>query len=210
MKFYTALALCLFTFGAVASQKAVTEQGDVVILNDDGTWVYQEGKPAKEQVITINPQNFSKPENSKFQLKSNRTNAAFWIDPKKWSFKKNANGHDSAEYTFNVKGQDLYAMVISEQLEIELEQLAVLALDNARNAAADIKVVNKEYRMVNGKKVIFMEMEGTIQSIKFTYMGYYYSDESGSTQYLAYTGSNLVKKHQKDIMNFLNGFTTQQ
>ena len=54
-----------------------------------------------------------------------------------------------------------------------------------------------------------MEMEGTIQSIRFTYLGYYYSDSFGSTQYLTYTGSSLVQKYRQDIDNFLNGFTSQ-
>ena len=142
-------------------------------------------------------------------LKSSKTHAAFWIDPKKWTFKKNENGHESAEYTFTVKGSDLYAMVISEQLEIKLEDLVDIAVSNARGAAPDIKVTKKEYRMVNEHKVIYMEMEGTIQSIRFTYLGYYYSDSFGSTQYLTYTGSSLVQKYRQDIDNFLNGFTSQ-
>jgi hypothetical protein len=49
-----------------------------------------------------------------------------------------------------------------------------------------------------------MEMLGTIQGVKFKYLGYYYSDDSGSTQYLTYTGANLVEKYQTDIENFLN------
>lgn len=210
MKFYTILALCFFAFNAVASKKAITDEGDVVVLNDDGTWIYENGKAEGEIELPMNSSTFSKHSDSKFMLKSAKTNAAFWINPKKWTFKKSENGHESAEYTLNVKGSDLYGMIISEQLEIKLEELVYLALDNAKGAAPDIKVVKKEYRMVNDHKVIYMEMEGTIQSIKFTYLGYYFSDSSGSTQYLTYTGSNLVKKYRKDIDNFLNGFASQQ
>jgi len=209
MKLYTILALCFFTFNAVASKKAITDEGDVVVLNDDGTWVYENGKAEAEINLDTNPLIFSKHADSKFMLKSGNTNTAFWIDPKKWAFKKNENGHDSAEYTFNAKGSDLYGMVISEQIEIKLEDLANLAFEKAKGAAPDIKVIKKEYRMVNERKVIYMEMEGTIQSIKFTYLGYYFSDSSGSTQYLTYTGSNLVKKYRTDIDNFLNGFASQ-
>jgi hypothetical protein len=210
MKIYIVLALCLFSLSAVASKKAITEEGDVVILKDDGTWVYENGKAEEDIQLEMNPLSFSKDPSSNFMLKSTKTNSAFWINPKKWKFKKNDNGHESAEYTFNIKGSDLYGMVISEQWEMELEELVKLAVDNAKGAAPDLRVTKQEYRMVNGKKVIYMEMEGTIQSLKFTYLGYYYSDKSGATQYLTYTGSNLVSKYRNDIDNFLNGFDIQQ
>ena len=54
-----------------------------------------------------------------------------------------------------------------------------------------------------------MEMKGTLQGIKFMYLGYYYSDDSGSTQFLAYTGSSLVGKYKSEINDFLNGFVVQ-
>jgi hypothetical protein len=209
MKIYTVLVLCFFAFNTAASKKAITDEGDVVVLNDNGTWLYENGQVESETQLEMNPVIFSKGANAKFMLKSAKTNASFWINPKKWKFKKNENGHESAEYTFKVKGSDLYGMVIAEQLEIGLEELVDIAVDNARGAAPDTRVIKKEYRMVNDHKVIYMEMEGTIQSIKFTYLGYYYSDDSGSTQYLTYTGSNLVSKYKKDINNFLNGFSSQ-
>jgi hypothetical protein len=209
MKFYTILVLCFFAFSAVASKKAITDEGDVVVLNDDGTWIYENEKAENEIKLDMNPLTFSKNSDSKFMLKSGKTNNAFWINPKKWTFKKNDNEHEAAEYTLDVKGSDLYGMVISEQLEIKLETLVELAFDNAKSAAPDMKVVKKEYRMVNNQKVIYMEMKGTIQSMKITYLGYYFSDPSGSTQYLTYTGTNLVKKYRKDIDDFLNGFASQ-
>ena len=132
------------------------------------------------------------------------------INPKNWKFKKNENGHDAAEYTFRMRDSDLYAMAINEQVEIGIEDLANIAFTNAKNAAPDVRVVKKEYRVVNGHKVIYMEMLGTIQSVKFKYLGYYYSNETGSTQFLAYTGANLVDKYQKDIDVLLNGFSVNQ
>ena len=54
-----------------------------------------------------------------------------------------------------------------------------------------------------------MEMKGTIQGIKFMYFGYYHSDDTGSTQFVAYTGSNLTSKYKSEIYDFLNGFVLQ-
>lgn len=207
MKLYIVLLLCFFTFSAVAGKKAMTEEGDVVILNDDGTWRYEEGKASDAIELAMNPNTFKTDQKSNFALKSTKTNSSFAINSKKWKFKKNENGHESAEYTFQLKNGDLYGMAITEQVEVGVEALADLAFDNAKDAAPDTEIVKKEYRTVNGNKVIYMEMVGTIQSIKFRYLGYYYSNSTGSTQYLAYTGDNLVDKYETEIDNFLNGFS---
>lgn len=208
MKFFITLAIGILAFGAMANIKAVTDAGDVVVLNDDGTWVYANQINAESIQMTLNPQKFSTPAASSFQLKSKVTQAAFAIDPKKWSFNKGDEG-GADEYNFRLKGGDLYAMAITEQLEIAVDTLADVALENAKSAAADMQMTHREYRMVNGLKVIYMEMQGTIQGIKFSYFGYYYSDASGSTQYLVYTGSNLASQYQGDISDFLNGLNVQ-
>jgi len=207
MRIIVILILCVFSLNVIASKKAVTEEGDVVILNEDGTWSYEDGKPSNISEIPVNTKTFTKDKNAKFALKSNKTNSSFSINPKVWKFKKNENGHDTAEYTFQMKEGDLYGMAISEEIEIEVEELANIAFSNAKSAAPDTKIVKKEYRTVNGHKVIYMEMVGTIQSIKFKYLGYYYSNASGSTQYLAYTSANLVSKYKTEIDKFLNGFS---
>ena len=40
-----------------------------------------------------------------------------WLNPKKWNFQK-ADNNDAAEFDFELKGEDLYAMLISEKMEI--------------------------------------------------------------------------------------------
>ena len=207
MKILTTLLLCLFTFNSFASKKAVTDEGDVVILHNDGTWKYEIEKVTDDKKLLVNPNRFTKNDDATFVLKSNKTNSSFAINPKKWKFKKIKNGNEAAEYTFELKGGDLYAMVISEQIEIEIEQLVDIAFTNAQSVATDMKITKKEYRIVNDKKVIYMEMVGTIQSVRFKYLAYYYSDASGSTQYLTYTSENLVNKYKDDINDFLNGFS---
>ena len=67
----------------------------------------------------------------------------------------------------------------------------------------------REYRMVNGNKVMYVEIVGNIDGVNVQYSSYYYSDDSGSTQYITYTAPNLVNKYQKDIDAFLNGFDVQ-
>jgi len=200
--------MCAFSLNAIASKKAVTESGDVVILSENGTWAYEDENTTNKADIFVNPIPFEKDSKSNFVLTSDITNSAFAINPKKWTFKKNP--HNSAEFKFKLKNSDLYGMVISEQVEVNVEDLVKIAFENAKKAAPDSRIVKKEYRIVNGQKVIYMEMAGTIRSIKFKYLGYYYSNSSGSTQYITYTAQNLVSKYITEIDTFLNGFTIKE
>ena len=50
-----------------------------------------------------------------------------------------------------------------------------------------------------------MQMNGTIQGIKFTYFGYYYSNESGSIQFITYISQNLFEQSKEQMEKFLNG-----
>jgi len=50
-------------------------------------------------------------------------------------------------------------MMIAEKMEIPLESLKEIVLDNAKEAAPDIKIVKEEYRTVNGIRVLMMQMK---------------------------------------------------
>ena len=208
MKLLTLFAICLLSVQVYAGIQAVTDEGKIVILNKDGTWQYQDNED-KEIVLETNPKNFTKNNKASFQIKSNVNNSSFWINTKKWTFTKNKNTSEPTEYSYKFKKGDLYGMSINEAVQIDVEEFVKIAFNNAKSAAPDMKVVRKEYRMINGRKVIFMEMKGTMQSLSFTYYGYYSSNESGVTQHLVYTGTNLVAKFSGDMENFLNGLSLQ-
>ena len=209
MKNILPLAILIFissaTYGAIS---AITENGETVILKEDGSWRYEDTNTAESESIETDLKKYKKSKDATFNLKSKATNVSFWINPKEWSFARGGKNEPS-EYSFSIPNTDLYGMVISEGLEIKPEQLVKIAFQNAKAASPDVKIIRKEYREVNGKKVIHMVMRGTIQSIDFTYIGYYYSDKSGSTQFLTYTGTNLVDKYKSQIYSLLNGFDTQ-
>lgn len=187
-----------------AQEKALTETGDEVILYEDGTWEYVDQSVSEEREVPMNPNSFTKPEKATFLLKSKNINTGFWIDPKKWSFIKSTDNPD-AEYELNLREGDLYGMIITEKIEIPLETLKVIALENAKSVAPNLEIMREEYRMVNGIKVLHLEMKGTIQGIKFTYFGYYYSNEKGTVQYITFTAQNLMDEFKEDVEELLNG-----
>jgi hypothetical protein len=51
-----------------------------------------------------------------------------------------------------------------------------------------------------------LQIRGTIQSIPFVYLGYYYSGQEGSIQLLTYTASNLFDEYRHDFQELLDGF----
>ena len=199
------ILLVLFSTTQLNAQiNAVTETGDQVILNNNGTWKYIDESVIENLSIPKNTKIFKKEKEASFLVKSKRTNVGVWINPKKWSFNNGKENEDS-EFEFQLKGEDLYGMMISEKMEIPLETLKEIALDNAKEAAPDIKIVKQEYRNVNGIKVLMLQMNGTIQGIKFVYYGYYYSNSSGTVQLMTYTGQNLLNDYLEEVESFLNG-----
>jgi len=207
MKRVVLLFFALSLFRVVHAQhKAVTELGDEVILFEDGTWKYIDKLVSKKELveIPINSKLFKKNDNSTFLLKSNKLNVGFWINPKLWSFTKKTK-NPVAEYEFTFKKGDLYAMIISEKIEVPLETLKFIALDNGKKAAPDLKIIKEEYRNVNGLKVLLLQMNGTSQGIKFSYYGYYFSSSKGTVQFITYTSQNLIDSYKNESEELLNG-----
>ena len=208
MKCLLIVVLAALPHFALAEKKAITDTGDEVILYDDGTWKYAV-EQATKTTFELNKEIFKKSATSTFMLKSTRNKSAVWLNTDKWSFTKSQDG-SAAEYRLKLKQGDLYAMAINEGVEIPLENLVNIAFANAKSASGDIRIVRQEYRTVNGIKMAYAEMTGTLQGIKFTYFGAYYSGPSGSTQLVAYTANNLIAKYRADINEILSGFDLQR
>ncbi len=208
MKTITLLLLSvLFLNFAQAQQKAVTENGEEVTLYDDGTWEYldkKEKEASEEKEIPTNTKAFTKSAESTFLLKSNKLNIGFWLNSKKWSFRKAVENPD-AEYELQLKNESLYGMIIAEKIEIPLDVLRSVAIENAKSIAPDLKVINEEYRTVNGLKLLHLQMHGSTRGIKFAYYGYYFSNAQGSVQFVAYTTQNLMEEYKPQIEILLNG-----
>ena len=205
------LLLTAATFELTAQKTAVTDDGEIVNLYDDGTWEYQDEIDEIDETtvtITTNPFPFKKSIDANYLLKSKVNDSAFYIDTKKWRHAA-ATNNVYAEYEFTLMAGDLYAMAITERISIPLTVLKNAVVTNARAAAPDIRVVHEEFRIVNNQTVLQMEMTGTIDGTEITYFGYFLSTSAGTTQWLVYTGANLMNEYRKEIETLLNGITVQ-
>ncbi|MBT4132482.1 MAG: hypothetical protein HOE44_17415 [Candidatus Marinimicrobia bacterium] len=199
---FTALFLSLLS-PIFTQQKATTETGEIVILMPDKTWEF-ESSPGSKNIIKTNPEVFEKNKSSSFLVRSKNLNIGFYINPKTWTFNK-AELNEDAEYELEYRYNDLYGLVITEKVEIPIDNLANIAFETAKDVAPDMRIVNQEYRLVNGLKVLHQEMVGTLEGINLSYYAYYYSNANGSAQFLVYSGRNIVNTNTEIIDELLNG-----
>jgi hypothetical protein len=80
-----------------------------------------------------------------------------------------------------------------------------IALENARKVAPDAKIVLKENRIVNGKQVLVMQLDGTTSHIPFRFYGYYYGGSSGTIQLVTFTGISAFDRNAASFTKFLDG-----
>ncbi|MFY7839120.1 MAG: DUF3157 family protein [Lacibacter sp.] len=191
-----------------AQQTATTKDGKTVILNDDGTWVYQAeaNNSNKTEFNDSLLTKYSKPTAAKTILKSERTDHALWYNETKWNL-SDMKPTEASEYLLKLKDKDGYCITVVEKIEIPIENFSSIVVKSMKmRGAENVNIETEEYRMVNGKRVLFMQFSVTMKGMNFTYAGYYFSNESGTTQILCYTAKNLFKQYQQDFMTMLNGF----
>lgn len=202
---YCLIILVFSVFASFAQIKAVTKTGDKVTLFADGTWEYEDKVLVDWDEISVNSKKFKKKTNSDFLVESTKIDIGIWLDPKKWTFEKSGS-NEASEYSFTLRDEDLYAMLISEKMEIPIETLKEIVLENAKAAAPNAKISKQEYRNVNGTEILMLQMNGSARGIDFVYFGYYFSNENGTVQLLTYTAKNMFDTYYEEMEDFLNGF----
>jgi Tir chaperone family protein CesT len=146
---------------------------------------------------------FNAPRGATQEIEVLNGKAAVSITPNIWKETKSA---EAGRRTFLHANGDGYGMIIAERIEISTDQLREVALNNAREAAPDMKIVEEHQRRVNGIDVVMLRLEGKTNGIAFTYLGYYYGGPAGTVQVITYTGQNLFQEYRSDFEDFLNGF----
>lgn len=171
--------------------KAKTDSGKDVVLRPDGTWSFV-GE-------------FNKSKDAVLAYKSKRGIFSLSLPPGNWK-KADKVDNEAAEVQFVYGDSEIFCMVIVERIQIPLNALKKIAIDNTKEASKNAKVVMEEKRVVNGREVLCMTMELTIEEVPFVYHGYYYSGEEGTIQLITMTAKNLFKELKPEMEVLLNGF----
>lgn len=198
--FACVLALVCSSTSHAEPVTATTSDGRVIIVNSDGTWQADKVQQPNAQPAT----KVARPAGATSFVKAPSEKFGVWYNPQKWSVRPSADG-DQNRLRLHLKSGDGYALLIAEGIEIPPDALQSIALENAKEAAPDAKIVSQSHRLINGKDVLAMQITGTIKGIQFIYDGYYYGGPEGTVQLLTYTGQNLFEKLKPDLEELLNG-----
>jgi hypothetical protein len=205
MKAKTVLFLILWvSLGcSLSAQKyGTTDDGLRVILKDNGTW---DTLRVSEEVPEGGPITLAKPSSSKQSIKGEQIDYTIWFNPGKWKvLDKTLNSF--ADYTLQHRDGDVMAIIIAERIEVKLDKLIEIAINNAKNAGTDFRIMDWREATINGLEGKMLKFTTRVQDIDFTYLSFYYSSEKGSFQFITFTSNNLFTKYEKDLMDLIGGF----
>jgi hypothetical protein len=207
-----ALLVLALASGAAGSQsvraeelKARTRDGREVVLKEDGTWEFVT-KPAAADPTTApeDAPKITKPEKSVETYKGKLGTLTLWLEPGKWKKLKKPN-NESAEVQFQAIGHDVAAIVIHEDIEFGLDELADIALENIEGGLKDVELLLREQRIVNGQEMIAQRAVGRLGKAEMIFCGYYASGPFGSVQVFLVVQQKHFEKLEQQIEDFLAG-----
>jgi hypothetical protein len=221
MKNLILVSICFFislqSSSLLAQIKAVTENGDTVYLYTNGTWSYELEEFNEEfneefdalsnevQFDTITKP-IVKSNNSTEKITSKLDFINFYYDKKLWKRIPPGTINSEAEFAFKHKEKDVFAAIISEEIEIGMTMIYQAAIMNAENGSGNpVNIIKKEIRTVNGVPMIHAIFEANFNGFEATFMGNYYSGENGTVQFISWTGTNIFQKHKDEMEALING-----
>lgn len=132
-----------------------------------------------------------------------------WYDHYDWEESPPLN--DYAEKSFRIEDKNIYAIIVTDEHRISLEELDDIVIKNAReNGFEQAKIISIEKRKINSNDIVFMHWSAILQGISVDFLSYLYSDSKGSVFLHTYTPSELFKGNNKKMETFLNGFTIEE
>ncbi len=204
-----------------ASPQVTTEDGQPVVLRSDGTWTYETTRSIERNVV-LHPNgtwsyqpprqalqepviSFTKPGSATTLVRGESVPYGIWIDDQTWQSTM-GESNDVIERRFKHVSGEVWGAVIAETTSLTEEFVKDFVSASARKHMPDADIVMQEKRMVNGKDVSFLNIEGTYNTVPLSYLTYYYVGEAGTVQLYAWTFKKLMPQYEQAMFDFLNGF----
>lgn len=191
-----------------------TADGKDVLLNSDGTWKYatNESSSATKTPAPQAPKDaksFSKISTATEVLHSKKVPMDLFYDPAVWELsEKEVN--PVAEFTLVLKDRTADALFIADDIGLPVDNIKTIILDSMKKSDPEVKLVREEDRIVNGLPVKYIELQATVQGIKFHYLYYVYTTNDVTVQLVAFTYEKHIDKVRSDLENLLNGLTARK
>lgn len=146
---------------------------------------------------------YNRPDTSNRVLKTTRGNFSLWTHPTKW--KLSDNKMSEVEFHLVHISDEAQAIVTSDSISMPVASLKRIVYENAKRIAPDAKIIAEETRLVNGREILCLIIESTVEGIKSTRYGYYYSGQEGTIQVETITDQSLFPCYQGALTDLLDG-----
>jgi Putative bacterial sensory transduction regulator len=134
-------------------------------------------------------------------------NISLKYDPDLWTPVASDNDR---EFVLLHSSGDAHALVIAEPIAVPLDSIQDVALANAQAVDPNAKIVFRNKLRVNGAVLYFLKIEANVDTVPMVYWGYFYAGENGTVQVVTYTAKTLWPGHEREFMDFLNGFVVSK
>jgi S1-C subfamily serine protease len=160
---------------------------------------------ADENAPTHSEQRRVKSPSATKKIKAQAEEFSVWIDPKIWTVKPSSDPSKPERVYFEHQSKGLFAFMIAEALTVTPADLEKFVLQDFKNKASNVSVVARETRVVNGKKVLALTVDATVDGVAVRYLGYYYTGSAGTVQLLSWASKSIFDSNLTRLENFLNG-----
>ena len=110
-----------------------------------------------------------------------------------------------ARQFFN-ESDSFFIILIDEASQIPIDSMPDIALINARENVTDVTEIRRGERNVNGNRFTFIEYSASASGFDVTYLGFFYSDTSGTLQIVGWSTSNIFENTRGKVERFASGF----
>ena len=195
-----------------AEEIVKTKDGREIILKDDKTWEFRQKpseakqpEPARQAPVL----SFERQKAAISELRDDKLNFSIWYDPGRvrQTFSKQ---NPDVKYTFSLKENYGFAMVIPEPITMSPEIVTKVAIEAARKVDPDAKLSKIEYRFINKRKILHLTYDARVYGNPFVYNSYIYTGENLTIQFITYTTRNKMAESEKDLFDLMNGLEVRE
>jgi hypothetical protein len=119
-------------------------------------------------------------------------------------------GEPSDIMQYKHDSEELFFKVTADRIEVPLDKIEDFNLTQMKAVDPKVRVARRGSRMVNGQRLVVLEIDATIDAVPFTFLGHYYSSDAGTVQIVAWTGRNLLNEKRPLVEAIVSGFQVRK
>ena len=130
------------------------------------------------------------------------SDATLWLNPAKWLEQSKEPG----AIRFNHVNKHVLGYMLSDKTGgITTSAMKDLALGSSRRLDPNARIAMAERRVVNGREVLYLEINLAQNSIPIRFAGYYHGGVKSNLQVVAYTVADEFEGYRREVNEFING-----